>query len=51
MTRDSRRVALHEESPIDVEFGDYLNHDTGARVRDLPIRPDRLISALGRCNR
>ena len=93
-------MALHEESVLDVEFGDYLNHDlagyhvpscadieqidaiwideddphvnpmgakgigeigivgtaaavanavhhaTGIRVRDLPIRPDRLISVL-----
>ena len=93
-------MALHEESVVDVEFGDYLNHDlagyhvptcadieqidaiwideddphvnpmgakgigeigivgtaaavanavhhaTGIRVRDLPIRPDRLISVL-----
>jgi xanthine dehydrogenase YagR molybdenum-binding subunit len=98
-------MALHEESVIDLEFGDYLNHDlagyhvptnadvedieavwldeddphvnpmgakgigeigivgtaaavasavyhaTGVRVRDLPIGPDKLISALGRCNR
>jgi xanthine dehydrogenase YagR molybdenum-binding subunit len=98
-------MALHEESLIDLEFGDYLNHDlagyhvptnadiedieamwldeddphvnpmgakgigeigivgtaaavanavhhaTGLRVRDLPIRPDKLISALSRCNR
>ena len=98
-------MALHEESIIDLEFGDYLNHDlagyhvptnadieeldaiwideddphvnpmgakgigeigivgtaaavanavhnaTGIRVRDLPIRPDKLISALARCNR
>ncbi|HSC04074.1 MAG TPA: xanthine dehydrogenase family protein molybdopterin-binding subunit [Solirubrobacteraceae bacterium] len=98
-------MALHEESVIDLEFGDYLNHDlagyhvptnpdiegmdaiwldeddphvnpmgakgigeigivgtaaaianavhhaTGIRVRDLPIRPDKLISALPRRNR
>jgi CO/xanthine dehydrogenase Mo-binding subunit len=98
-------MALHEESLIDLEFGDYLNHDlaghhvptnadierieatwldeddlhvnpmgakgigeigivgtaaavanavhraTGIRVRDLPIRPDKLIGALARCNR
>jgi xanthine dehydrogenase YagR molybdenum-binding subunit len=94
-------MALHEESVLDVEFGDYLNHDfagyhvptcadieeidafwvdeddphvnpmgakgigeigivgtaaavanavyhaTGIRVRDLPIRPDKLVSVLG----
>jgi xanthine dehydrogenase YagR molybdenum-binding subunit len=94
-------MALHEESVLDVEFGDYLNHDlagyhvpccadiedidavwvqeydphvnpmgakgigeigivgtaaavanavhhaTGVRVRDLPIRPDKLVEALG----
>jgi len=93
-------MALHEESVLDLEFGDYLNHDlagyhvpscadieeidaiwvdeddphvnpmgakgigeigivgtaaavanavdhaTGIRVRDLPIRPDKLVSAL-----
>jgi xanthine dehydrogenase YagR molybdenum-binding subunit len=98
-------MALHEESIVDLEFGDYLNHDlagyhiptnadieqidavwldeddphvnpmgakgigeigivgtaaavanavhhaTGIRVRDLPIRPDKLIRALGRRNR
>jgi len=98
-------MALHEESLIDLEFGDYLNHDlagyhvptnadiedieatwleeddphvnpmgakgigeigivgtaaavasavhhaTGLRVRDLPIRPDKLIVAFARCNR
>jgi xanthine dehydrogenase YagR molybdenum-binding subunit len=98
-------MALHEESLIDLEFGDYLNHDlagyhvpvnpdiedidavwldeddphvnpmgakgigeigivgtaaavasavhhaTGIRVRDLPIRPDKLIGALPRRNR
>jgi xanthine dehydrogenase YagR molybdenum-binding subunit len=98
-------MALHEESLIDLEFGDYLNHDlagyhvptnadiedveavwldeddphvnpmgakgigeigivgtaaavgnavhhaTGIRVRDLPIRPDKLIRAFGRRNR
>ncbi len=98
-------MALHEESLIDLEFGDYLNHDlagyhvptnpdiedvdatwideddphvnpmgakgigeigivgtaaavanavynaTGIRVRDLPIRPDKLIGALAACNR
>jgi xanthine dehydrogenase YagR molybdenum-binding subunit len=98
-------MALHEESVIDLEFGDYLNHDlagyhvptnadiediaavwldeddphvnpmgakgigeigivgtaaavasavhhaTGIRVRDLPIRPDKLIPALARRNR
>jgi xanthine dehydrogenase YagR molybdenum-binding subunit len=98
-------MALHEESIIDREFGDYLNHDlagyhvptnadieqidatwldeddphvnpmgakgigeigivgtaaavanavhhaTGIRVRDLPIRPDKLIGALPRGNR
>jgi xanthine dehydrogenase YagR molybdenum-binding subunit len=98
-------MALHEESVIDLEFGDYLNHDlagyhvptnadiedieavwldeddphvnpmgakgigeigivgtaaavagavyhaTGIRVRDLPIRPDKLIAALARRNR
>ena len=98
-------MALHEESLIDLEFGDYLNHDlagyhvptnpdieeldtiwleeddphvnpmgakgigeigivgtaaavanavhhaTGIRVRDLPIRPDKLIGALPRGNR
>ncbi len=96
-------MALLEESVIDREFGDFLNHDlaqyhvavcadvreieatwideedsalnplgikgigeigivgtaaaianavhhaTGIRVRDLPIRPDRLLAALGRC--
>jgi len=26
-------------------------HATGTRVRDLPIRPDKLIGALARCNR
>jgi xanthine dehydrogenase YagR molybdenum-binding subunit len=99
-TARSQFMALHEESIVDVEFGDYLNHDlagyhvpscadieqidaiwideddphvnpmgakgigeigivgtaaavanavhhaTGIRVRDLPIRPDRLISVL-----
>jgi xanthine dehydrogenase YagR molybdenum-binding subunit len=98
-------MALHEESLIDLEFGDYLNHDLagyhvptnadiegmeaiwldehdphvnpmgakgigeigivgtaaavanavhhaiGIRVRDLPIRPDKLVSALVRRNR
>ena len=98
-------MALHEESLIDLEFGDYLNRDlagyhvptnpdieeldtiwleeddphvnpmgakgigeigivgtaaavanavhhaTGIRVRDLPIRPDKLIGALPRGNR
>ncbi len=98
-------MALHEESMIDLEFGDYLNHDlagyhvptnadiegmdaiwideedphvnpmgakgigeigivgtaaavanavhhaTGLRVRDLPIRPDKLIEALVAGNR
>jgi xanthine dehydrogenase YagR molybdenum-binding subunit len=100
-------MALHEESVLDLEFGDYLNHDlagyhvptnpdiedieavwldeddphvnpmgakgigeigivgtaaavanavhhaTGIRVRDLPIRPDKLVGlgALARCNR
>jgi xanthine dehydrogenase YagR molybdenum-binding subunit len=98
-------MALHEETIVDLEFGDYLNHDlagyhvptnpdiedieavwldeddphvnpmgakgigeigivgtaaavanavyhaTGVRIRDLPIRPDKLISALPRCNR
>jgi xanthine dehydrogenase YagR molybdenum-binding subunit len=93
-------MALHEESVLDLEFGDYLNHDlagyhvpscadieeieaiwideedphvnpmgakgigeigivgsaaavanavhhaTGIRVRDLPIRPDKLVGAL-----
>ena len=93
-------MALHEESVLDLEFGDYLNHDlagyhvpscadieeieaiwvdeddphvnpmgakgigeigivgtaaavasavhhaTGIRVRDLPIRPDKVLSAL-----
>jgi xanthine dehydrogenase YagR molybdenum-binding subunit len=93
-------MALHEESVLDLEFGDYLNHDlaqyhvpanadieevdatwleeddphvnpmgakgigeigivgtaaavanavyhaTGIRIRDLPIRPDKLMSAL-----
>ncbi len=93
-------MALHEETVLDVEFGDYLNHDlagyhvpscadiegievawvdeddpyvnpmgakgigeigivgtaaavenavhhaTGIRLRDLPIRPDKLVSAL-----
>jgi xanthine dehydrogenase YagR molybdenum-binding subunit len=94
-------MALHEESVLDLEFGDYLNHDlaqyhvpvcadvldveaawideddrhlnpmgskgigeigivgtaaavanavfhaTGVRFRALPIRPDRLLAALG----
>jgi xanthine dehydrogenase YagR molybdenum-binding subunit len=98
-------MALHEESMIDLQFGDYLNHDlagyhvptnadiegmdavwldeddphvnpmgakgigeigivgtaaavanavhhaTGIRVRDLPIRPDKLLGALSRSNR
>ncbi len=98
-------MALHEESLLDLEFGDYLNHDlagyhvptnadiediqavwldeddphvnpmgakgigeigivgtaaavasavhhaTGIRVRDLPIRPDKLIGALPGRNR
>jgi xanthine dehydrogenase YagR molybdenum-binding subunit len=98
-------MALHEESLIDLEFGDYLNHDlagyhvptnadiegmdviwldeddphvnpmgakgigeigivgtaaavanavyhaTGFRVRDLPIRPDKLIGAFAHHNR
>ncbi len=97
-------MALHEESVLDVEFGDYLNHDlagyhvpscadieeieaiwvdevdphvnpmgakgigeigivgtaaavanavyhaTGTRVRDLPIRPDKLVGALSARN-
>ncbi len=98
-------MALHEESVIDLAFGDYLNHDlagyhvpanadiedidaiwldeddphvnpmgakgigeigivgtaaavanavyhaTGIRVRDLPIRPDKLIGTIPRPNR
>jgi len=44
-------MALLEEGVLDVEFGDFANavyHASGVRVRDLPIRPDRVLDALAR---